>query len=130
MLTRMAQESGIETPTAEDLARFDRKRKGKHYRTPTGKPDRPRRQDREDEGRDHPSAFKADPVLFEQFTGRRRIGVAGIHPALRRAFRRPSSGWRRCGRDIGRTSDAEQSSGGPGESYSDVSIRLAMEGAR
>ena len=29
MLTRMAQESGIETPTAADLARFDRKRKGK-----------------------------------------------------------------------------------------------------
>jgi len=29
MLTRMAQESGIETPMAEDLARFDRKRKGK-----------------------------------------------------------------------------------------------------
>ena len=29
MLTRMAEESGIETPSAEDLARFDRKRKGK-----------------------------------------------------------------------------------------------------
>src|SRR5271157_3439803 len=29
MLTRMAQESGVATPTAEDLARFDRKRKGK-----------------------------------------------------------------------------------------------------
>ena len=29
MLTRMAQESGIETPTAEDLARFDRRRKSK-----------------------------------------------------------------------------------------------------
>ena len=29
MLTRMAKESGIETPSAEDLARFDRKRKGK-----------------------------------------------------------------------------------------------------
>ena len=29
MLTRMAQESGIETPSAEDLARFDRKRRGK-----------------------------------------------------------------------------------------------------
>jgi transposase len=29
MLTRMAQESGIETPTAEDLIRLDRKRKGK-----------------------------------------------------------------------------------------------------
>src|SRR4249920_3541851 len=29
MLTRMAQESGVETPTVEELARFDRKRKGK-----------------------------------------------------------------------------------------------------
>jgi hypothetical protein len=29
MLTRMAKESGVETPSAEDLARFDRKRKGK-----------------------------------------------------------------------------------------------------
>jgi hypothetical protein len=29
MLTRMAQESGIETPTAEDLIRMDRKRRGK-----------------------------------------------------------------------------------------------------
>ena len=29
MLTRMAQESGIETPTVEDLIRLDRKRKGK-----------------------------------------------------------------------------------------------------
>src|SRR5436305_5291124 len=29
MLTRMAQESGIETPTAEDLIRLDRQRRGK-----------------------------------------------------------------------------------------------------
>ena len=29
MLTHMAKESGIETPSAEDLARFDRKRKDK-----------------------------------------------------------------------------------------------------
>jgi hypothetical protein len=29
MLTRMATESGIDTPSVEDLARFDRKRKGK-----------------------------------------------------------------------------------------------------
>ena len=29
MLTRMAVESGIETPTAEDLVRLDRKRQGK-----------------------------------------------------------------------------------------------------
>jgi transposase len=29
MLTRMAKESGVETPTIDDLVRFDRKRKGK-----------------------------------------------------------------------------------------------------
>ena len=29
MLTRMARESGVETPTAEDLVRLDRNRKGK-----------------------------------------------------------------------------------------------------
>src|SRR6266446_7997944 len=29
MLTRMAQESGIDTPTADDLVRIDRNRKGK-----------------------------------------------------------------------------------------------------
>ena len=29
MLDRMAQESGIETPTAEDLIRLDRQRRGK-----------------------------------------------------------------------------------------------------
>ena len=29
MLTQMAKESGIETPTTDDLVRFDRKRKGK-----------------------------------------------------------------------------------------------------
>ncbi|MBB4200462.1 transposase [Rhodoblastus sphagnicola] len=40
MLTRMAKESGIETPSAEELARLDRKRKGKKlsnddWRSPT-----------------------------------------------------------------------------------------------
>ena len=29
MLTRMAKESGVETPTIDDLIRLDRKRKGK-----------------------------------------------------------------------------------------------------
>jgi transposase len=33
MLTRMAEESGIATPSAEELARFDRKRKGKKLDT-------------------------------------------------------------------------------------------------
>jgi hypothetical protein len=37
MLTRMAQESGIETPTAEDLVRLDRKRKGKKLSMRTGR---------------------------------------------------------------------------------------------
>ena len=37
MLTRMARESGIETPTAEDLIRLDRKRKGKGCPTPSGR---------------------------------------------------------------------------------------------
>ena len=36
MLARLAQESGIETPTAEDLARLDRKRKGKKLSNRTG----------------------------------------------------------------------------------------------
>ena len=51
-LTRLAQASGIETPTREDLARLDRKRKkkasNKDWRTP-----RSGRADHEDEGRPH-----------------------------------------------------------------------------
>src|SRR5436305_8525942 len=50
MLTRMAKESGIETPTAEDLIRLDRNRKGKklsnaEWQSPTD----PRLIPREDE---------------------------------------------------------------------------------
>ena len=36
MLARLAQESGIETPTAEDLARLDRKARARSSRTRTG----------------------------------------------------------------------------------------------
>ena len=36
MLEHLARESGIETPTAEDLARLDRKRKGKKLSNRTG----------------------------------------------------------------------------------------------
>src|SRR3712207_28667 len=36
MLTRMAQESGIETPTVEDLTRMDRNRKGKRLSNEEG----------------------------------------------------------------------------------------------
>jgi transposase len=45
MLTRMAKESGIETPNAEDLARFDASARARRGRTPTGRsrPTRKRR---------------------------------------------------------------------------------------
>ena len=51
----LAQESGIETPTAEDLARLDRKRKGLSNRWVSK---RPRGQDRQDEGRHDPSGLR------------------------------------------------------------------------
>ena len=38
MLERLAQESGIETPTAEDLARLDRSARARSSRTRTGFP--------------------------------------------------------------------------------------------
>ena len=41
MLTRMAQESGIETPTAEDLARLTASGRARGCRTPTGRIHRP-----------------------------------------------------------------------------------------
>ena len=60
MLARLAQESGIETPTAEDLARLDRKRKGKKLSNQgLGLEERPRGQDRQDEGRHDPSGLQA-----------------------------------------------------------------------
>ena len=52
MLERLARESGVETPTAEDLARLERKRKGKKaFQHGLGFEERPRGQDRQDEGR-------------------------------------------------------------------------------
>jgi hypothetical protein len=36
MLTQIAKESGIATPTADDLVRIDRNRKGKRLRTKSG----------------------------------------------------------------------------------------------
>ena len=60
MLERLARESGVETPTAEDLARLDRKRKGKKLsNTGLGFEARPRGQDRQDEGRHDASGLQA-----------------------------------------------------------------------
>ena len=55
MLERLARESGVETLTAEDLARLDRKRKGGGL----GFEERPRGQDRQDEGRHDASGLQA-----------------------------------------------------------------------
>ena len=60
MLARLAQESGIETPTAEDLARLDRKRKGKKLSNQdwVSKSD-PEAKIGQDEGRHDPSGLQA-----------------------------------------------------------------------
>ena len=56
-LTKLAQESGIETPTRDDLARLDRKRKKKVIEPGVGESVRSRGADYEDEGRaDAPGA--------------------------------------------------------------------------
>jgi len=58
-LTELARESGIETPTADDLAKFDRQRKGKTCSNRgVAQPARSGREDREDEGRDHASGVQ------------------------------------------------------------------------
>ena len=59
MLERLAQETGIETPTAEDLSRLDRKRKGEALEPGLGFQERPRGQDRQDEGRHHAPGLQA-----------------------------------------------------------------------
>jgi transposase len=60
MLARLAAESGIATPTAEDLVRLDRKRKGKRLSNAEwASPSDPEAQDRRAEGRPHPPRLQA-----------------------------------------------------------------------
>ena len=60
MLTQMAKESGVETPTIDDLVRLDRKRKGKKtLEQGLDEPDRSGCEDRADEGRRHASGLQA-----------------------------------------------------------------------
>ena len=57
---RLAEESGIETPTAEDLIRLDRHPQGQAaVQRGLGLAERPGRQDRQDEGRPHPAGLQA-----------------------------------------------------------------------
>ncbi len=79
MLARMAKESGVETPTAEDLARFDRKRKCKtlshaDWKSPT---DPDARITKMKEGTTH-LAFKPEHAV-DLDTG--VVVAAPIHPA-------------------------------------------------
>jgi len=54
-LTELAKESGIETPTREDLTKLDKKRKKTTSNDDWEHPHDPRRQGHEDEGQAHPS---------------------------------------------------------------------------
>ena len=91
MLTRMAKESGIDTPSAEDLARFDRKRKGQDAcRTPTGtaRPTVTPGIAKMKDGTTH-LAYKPEHAV-DLDTGARRGRADHIRPtkAIRRRFRR------------------------------------------
>ena len=78
MLTRMAQESGVETPTAEDLARFDRSAKARRCRTRIGELDRPEAKiARMKDGTTH-LAYKPEHAV-DLDTG--VVVAAPIHPA-------------------------------------------------
>ena len=60
MLERLARESGVETPTAEDLARLGAEAQGQEaFQHGLGFEERPRGQDRQDEGRHDASGLQA-----------------------------------------------------------------------
>ena len=100
MLTRMAKESGIDTPSAEDLARFDRKRKGKtlsnaDWKSPT---DRDARIAKMKDGTTH-LAYKPEHAV-DLDTGSRTAPIhladegdtTTLSPTLRRRAQ-PRRGW-------------------------------------
>ena len=76
MLERLAGESGVETPTAEDLARLERKGK-KPFQHGLGFEERPRGQDRQDEGRHDASGLQA---RARGGSGHRRGGGGRVAP--------------------------------------------------
>ena len=94
MLERLARESGVETPTAEDLARLDRKRKGKKLSNTdwVSKSDPEAKIAKMKDGTTH-LAYKPEHAV-DLDTG--AVVAAELHPADERAtprrFPRP---WRR-----------------------------------
>ena len=59
MLTQMAKESGVETPTIDDLVRLDRAEGQETLEQGLDEPDRSGCEDRADEGRRHASGLQA-----------------------------------------------------------------------
>ena len=82
MLARLAQESGIETPTAEDLARLDRKRKGKKLSNQdwVSKSDPEAKIAKMKDGTTH-LAYKPEHAVD---LGTGAVVAAELHPATRR----------------------------------------------
>ena len=93
MLARLAQESGIETPTAEDLARLDRKRKGKKLSNQdwVSKSDPEAKIAKMKDGTTH-LAYKPEHAV-DLDTG--AVVAAELHPATRATRRRWRRRWRR-----------------------------------
>jgi len=79
MLTKMAKESAIETPSADDLVRIDRNRKGRSCRTRSGpaRPDQEAKIAKMKDGRTH-LAYKLR-ARVDLDTG--VIVAAALHPA-------------------------------------------------
>ena len=77
MLERVARESGIETPTGEDLVRLDRKRKGKEFSNAdrVSKNDREARTAKMKDGTTHPAYTPEHAVDLDT------VVTAELHPA-------------------------------------------------
>ena len=75
MLKRLAKESGIETPTAEDLIRLDRQRKGKRLSNEDWSlTERSRGEDRQAQGWPHSAGLQARACGRPGYRGHRRGG--------------------------------------------------------
>ena len=83
MLTRMAQESGIETPAMDDLVRLDRKRKGKKLSNEdwTSRTDPDAKIAKMKDGSTH-LAYKPDPRSAMRFWKMRRLSPEWDFPPI------------------------------------------------
>jgi len=79
MLTRMAEESGVATPSAAELKQSDRERQGKRLsHAQVDEPDRPRGQHHPHAGRPHALGVQPEHAIDLDTEA---IVAAGIHPA-------------------------------------------------